>query len=313
MANQAPETFITTPANPRPMLLAAGLLGVAVLWLLAATVFTLYLTSETVVARLGEMLLLGGIGLWTLYRGMARHEFRLNSESGRYCARWNRLAECRSGSLTEIASFAAKPSADGKTVEVWLAWKSLDMNPLLIAVCPGAEAAQQLASRLTEVAASHPRTSEAAARNGSGAKRHFSWRGGVFFVVVALLALGTAVHFGLVEAAFADHGIRTTGRITSRFTTPGRNRLVYHVDYGFRAGGHNYNGEAITGRQFYRRAQRGFTVGLDYLPEDPRVSRLDADSNDWRFLYVGAAFCLWLGSMNIRGGLQASRAACRGS
>jgi hypothetical protein len=93
--------------------------------------------------------------------------------------------------------------------------------------------------------------------------------------MLALPLLAWGLHDHQLRGAFEDHARRAQGSVTGRQVHHGRNNGVsYSVSYKFDVAGKTWLGESIVLHPFYRRATYQSPTMVEYLPEEPRASRL---------------------------------------
>jgi len=284
-----PRLFVTETAGLRPYRIASVALAVGALAVLAVQVTTPFLPPENALLLVMAFCSLAIGAMASLYRGCRRSELWLDVRGGRYRARWNRLGEGRAGPLAELASVAAKPSEDASASEVWLSFKSLDRDPLLVATFSDPAEAEALRSQLAELidrahaaAPAQPGQSKPEVPGGAATGRYRSKDspgsqlcGGLILLMLTLPLLAWGLHDRQLRGAFEDHARRAQGSVTGRQVHHGRNNGVsYSVSYKFDVAGKTWLGESIVLHTFYRRATYQSPTMVEYLPEEPRASRL---------------------------------------
>lgn len=115
-----------------------------------------------------------------------------------------------------------------------------------------------------------------------------------FAIVLALVALAVAGEGLLQKRDFDARAVETTGQVidksTTRTRTDGNTRTTRRVLYAFEdRAGERHEARHDVSSGFYNSVERGDDVTVRYLPDDPRVSQVEARLGTFVLVWSGLA------------------------
>lgn len=115
--------------------------------------------------------------------------------------------------------------------------------------------------------------------------RRQKWTNGIGFFVIGCFFGMLTFFLGLTsqdegqkalqpQLELDAHGKRTTGQSTGGWESNGRGPIIYTMNYSFEVDGKTYPHSSVVSRDVYQSQPAGSAVQVDYLPNDPKVSRM---------------------------------------